>query len=113
MLLSAHDVVLSFDCCQSLQAALTAARAASNATYTPPQLQAQIDKMAGTLCAEEKDYKTGLVFVFVRVLVPVSSYLLLCSFSALLARTKLVALPSLMLFAASLISTKLLRVWSP
>jgi hypothetical protein len=42
-----------------LQGALTSARSAATSIYCPPLLQAQIDTMAGTLCAEEGDFKTS------------------------------------------------------
>jgi len=43
---------------------LTGARAAANATYCPPLLQAEIDFLGGVLCAEEKDYKTGFSYFY-------------------------------------------------
>jgi 26S proteasome regulatory subunit N6 len=43
---------------------LTGARACANATYCPPMLQAEMDGLAGTLCAEESDFKTGFSYFY-------------------------------------------------
>lgn len=43
---------------------LTGARAAANSTYCPPLLQAEIDFLGGTLCAEERDFKTAFSYFY-------------------------------------------------
>jgi len=44
--------------------ALTGARAAANATYCPPLLQAEIDYLGGVLCTEERDFKTAFSYFY-------------------------------------------------